>query len=299
MKKRLLLFICLLFLANSIYATPQKIRLGIYLMSISKFNFSDGTFVADFYLALKSDQDLPEGLKIDAMNGQIISREIADNTPKYKIFRYKVACNENISYRSFPFDSHTLSLQLEDNVLDQTIIIFEPDDKLLGVDEKVGIIGWDLSKKTSHKVNTHFYPNFQQKYSRYTFNVTLNKPVTASFIKGVLPCFVIVCGVFMLYFMNPKEPKDRINAMASLLIANVILHINSTAGLPPLSYLTIQDKLMITNYLAVLASIAVTVILIKNMPKNPEKLPKINRNAQLIVYPTYVLIQVTNILWVY
>ncbi|TAE75516.1 MAG: hypothetical protein EAZ85_02260 [Bacteroidetes bacterium] len=290
-----------MFLANTTYAQekPQKIKIGVYLMSISKFNFTDGTYMADFYLAIKSDKDLPEGLKIDAMNGQIISREIADNSPKYKIYRYKVACNENINYRSFPFDSHTLSLQFEDNVLDETKIIFEPDDKLLGVDEKVGIIGWDLSKKTSHKVYTHFYPNFQQKYSRYMFNVTLNKPITASFIKGVLPCFVIVCGVFLLYFMNPKEPKDRINAMASLLIANVILHINSTAALPPLAYLTIQDKLMITNYLAILASIGVTVILIRNMPKRPDELWKINRTAQFIVYPSYVLLQVINILYVY
>ncbi|TAH30304.1 MAG: hypothetical protein EAZ06_03560 [Cytophagales bacterium] len=299
MKKNVLLLVLLLLISSFVVAAPQKIKVGVYLMSISKFSFTEGTYMADFYLALKSDQNIPDDLNLDVMNGQITSKVIADNTPKYKVYRYKVVCNENLNYKSFPFDSHSLSLQFEDNVLDEAKIILIADDKLLGVDEKVGIIGWDLSKKTSHNIYTHFYPNFQQKYSRYVFNVTLNKPVVASFIKGVLPCFVIVFGVFMLYFMNPKEPKDRINAMASLLIANVILHINSTAGLPPLSYMTVQDKLMITNYLAVLASIGVTVILIKYMPKNPELLPKINRRAQLIVYPSYIFLQIMNIVWIY
>jgi len=264
-------------------------------MSISKFDFSEGSFVADFYMTLESDSTFSENL--DLMNGQELSKEVMENNPNRKVIRYKVLCNENLDYSRFPLDKHSLSIQFEDKLLNTDSLKFVIEPKLSGIDSQVGIIGWNLSEKIQHILQDHFYPNFNENYSRVTFVIKLNKPMLASFFKSVLPCVIMIFVVFLLYFMNPMDAKDRVNAMASLLIANVLLHLSSTGDLPPLSYLTIQDKLMLTNYAVVLSSILVSMILMyKAKNGETEAVFKINRRAQFILYPSYIIIQ-TLIIW--
>ncbi len=240
---RVLFLFIFIFGFISTQAHGKKVRIGVYLMSLSKFNFSEGSFIADFYLTMESDSVFSENL--DLMNGQVVSRELMEDEPKRKVVRYKVQCNENLDYARFPLDKHALSIQFEDKLLDSKNLNFVTDPKLCGVDSQVGIIGWDLSNTIQNDIQDHFYPNFNENYSRVTFVIKLNKPMLASFFKSVLPCLIMIFVVFLLYFMNPLDAKDRVNAMASLLIANVLLHLSSTGDLPPLSYLTIQDKLIL------------------------------------------------------
>lgn len=277
-------------------AAPQVVKTGIFLMSVTKFNISDGHYQVDFYLTLSSDSVVDDNF--DLMNGQITAKQIEENTPHMKVFRVKALCYENLNFRTFPFENHALSIQLEHKLKPKEQLIYVADEPRSGVDPQVGVIGWKLhANKVRYNTSDHFYRTFNQTYSRFNYVFTLEKPLMASLFKGLIPPLLIVSATFLLFFMNPNEPKDRVNATASMLIANVVLHINSTSALPPLGYATFQDKLMITNYVAIGCSLMVIMMLVNRQKKGrTETLEKFNRNARWIVLGGYTATIITEFL---
>lgn len=287
MKKIFYLF-CLL-VSNQLQARPQEIKTSVFLMSVTKFNISDGHYQVDFYLSLRSDSAMDDNF--DLMNGQITQKQVEENEPGFKVYRIKALCYENLDFHRFPFENHRLTIQIEHKLKPAGQLVYVPDPERSGADPEVAVIGWKLNPAhIRESVNLHYYKTFDETYSRYSFSFKLEKPLLASLFKGLIPPVIIVAAMFLLFFMNPQEPKDRVNATASMLIANVVLHINSTSALPPLGYATFQDKLMITNYVAIGCSLMVIMMLVDAVRRNlPDRAAKLNARARWLLLGGYFL----------
>ncbi len=77
----------------------------------------------------------------------------------------------------------------------------------------------------------------------------IQRPWLAGFLKGILPALIIVCCNFLALFMRIDQMSQRLSITTSTLIAAVVFHLNLTASIPPLGYVTYADMFMLINYL--------------------------------------------------
>jgi len=70
--------------------------------------------------------------------------------------------------RHYPFDSHSLAIQIEDTSLTSGSITYEPDPSNSGLDPSIAIVGWTLAGWTQTVVN-QYYKVYNETYTQYVF----------------------------------------------------------------------------------------------------------------------------------
>ena len=243
-------------------AGPLKVRVGVYVIDLGKLDTSTGSFTADFYLMFESDTPF-DSFKFEFLNGRSKSFVQQSDDPAYKAYRIQAELNEDIDLRSYPFDGHDLAIRLAPTDLTTDKLNFESGPKITGLDPALHIPGWRLDKSWRARVDDLEYDVFGgETYSTYTFSMHIGRPWLSSFLKGLLPALFIMLVGFIPFFMQPDKAKDRLGLNTSCLVGTVLFHLNLTASVPPIGYLTYADKFMIANYVGAIGSLVATVTLI-------------------------------------
>lgn len=239
---------------------PIVVNAGIYILSIGQFNTALGTYVADFYLTFQCPVEC-KPKSFEFMNGRATSVDQIDDEPNYKSYRIQASLNTDPDLRSYPFDRHNLSIQFEDKNQSMEELVYFPDPALNGVDPDVIVAGWRLDRWEPTVVD-HVYPQFDAVYSRFKFDVEIERGVLSSVFKAVLPALVIVVSGFLSLLLGPDKALQRLGINTSALIGAIMFHVNLTSQLPPVGYLTLADKYMIMNYVGLVGALAATVTLL-------------------------------------
>ncbi len=114
-------------------AAPVKVRVGLYVLHFGKFEVGTGSYTVDFYLSLQSEKPLPELGNIEFMNGRATSTDIIIHTPTEVFMRVQANLSQNIDLRTYPFDRHALTIELEHKKYTSSELVFVPDTKASGV----------------------------------------------------------------------------------------------------------------------------------------------------------------------
>jgi hypothetical protein len=67
----------------------------------------------------------------------------------------------------------------------------------------------------------------------------------------------------LVLLLRPTSVGTRISMGTAMLLAAVMFHLSSTSSLPPIGYLTLQDKFMVGNYLVIVANVLFSVLILK------------------------------------
>ncbi|MBI4306594.1 MAG: hypothetical protein HY678_09790, partial [Chloroflexi bacterium] len=140
-------------------------------------------------------------------------------------------------------------------------LVYFPDPSLNGVDPDVIVAGWRLDRWDPTVVE-HVYPQFDATYSRFKFDVEIERGILSSLFKAILPALVIVISGFLALLLGPDKALQRLGINTSALIGAIMFHVNLTSQLPPVGYLTLADKYMIMNYVGLVSTLAATVALL-------------------------------------
>ncbi len=259
MKKIILLLILLLPLAH---AEPTVVSVSTYVLNIGKFEVSTGSYTIDFYLGMKCSSNCsPE--RFEFMNGRATSIDKLIDTPTEKFYRIQASLSQNIDLKQYPFDSHLLTIVIEDkaNTIDE--IAYTKNDEESGVDPAVILVGWDLGNWSS-SVSSHYYAPYGETYSRYTFGIEIRRVATTSIIKSFLPVIFMVIVALLSLLLQADKVTTRLSLDASTLIAAVMFHVNLTSSIPPVGYLTFADKFMMITYVILIAILASGVLLLRH-----------------------------------
>jgi len=89
-------------------AEIQEINTSIYVLNIGKFDVSSGSYTVDFYLTMKCVSNCSE--RSEFMNGRATSFDKQYDDGTEKSYRIQASLSQNIYMRSYPFDSHRLSI---------------------------------------------------------------------------------------------------------------------------------------------------------------------------------------------
>lgn len=270
-------------------AKPLTVRVGVLLLSIGKLDVASGTYTVDFYLSLRSDEDMGD-LRLEFMNGRAGSVDKILDTPTEKQYRFQANLMTNIDVRRFPWDSHALPIIIESSTRQSKDVVFTVDPERTGIDESVLIVGWRLASFTTD-VKPHAYPNFSnERYSQYAFRVHIERIYLISSMKTFFPVFCFILIAFASLIISVEKLDSRIAMNTAMLIASVMFHLSISNQLPPAAYLTIADKALIAAYLTIGLNLFLSVLMMRLMQMERVDAARRMRERSFTLVPGFALL---------
>lgn len=242
-----LLFLVALALPGQGAAKPVLVQVGVYVLHLGRFDLGSGSYTVDFYLSLTSDQPVSMD-EFEFMNGRATTVDRLIDTPTEKFFRIQANLSQNLDLRSYPFDEHLLTIEIEDKRRTVDELVYEVDEGLSGVDPSVIVVGWKL-RGWEARVTAHDYAVYGEAYSRYVFGLRIQRVFLNAVIKSFLPIACMVLVGFLSLLLAPDKVTTRLSLNISTLLGAVMFHVNLTSSIPPVGYLTLADRVMIATYI--------------------------------------------------
>ena len=272
---------------------PMTEQVGWYILGITDLNVASGSYTMDGYLNFKCsvpcNPPSPDTAAFDVMNSTgapDISEQTSDThggTIHY--YRVRVPLATNLNLVDFPFDYHSLSMQIEDKILGMSGLNYQFDPQKSGVDDFAVVSGWEVQKVVEGEVLTHDYHIYAEPYSRLVFNVSIFHPWFSSFMKGLFAAIVIVLVGMLSFLMKYNEIGERLALVSSTLVGAILYHLTLTSSIPPIGYLTFADKFMYANYVIIFIALTVTVRLMLHINADQEKLARRLHNYTRLLIP--------------
>ncbi|MEM2093633.1 MAG: hypothetical protein QW056_02290 [Candidatus Bathyarchaeia archaeon] len=283
----LLIFISALLLAMALSVKaesfPQgsvKVEAGVWLVNVEKVDLSAGSYRLDFYLWFKfnpSELSLDEVKDFEFVNGFPTKYEVeADAERGYVEYRIRGDFIKTFDFSRYPYETHVLTVELEHKNLNASKLIFKADPTS-NVDEGVNVAGWEIGEFKA-AVTEHSYGG--NVYSRLVFSIELKRPMLSSFVKSVLPVTVITTISLLTFFISPQNFGQRIGLGVTTLMSATTFHLALLSGIPPVGYLTLADRMMLSIYAIFLYNLSASVYIMKLVDsKKTEEAYKFNKKA--------------------
>jgi hypothetical protein len=227
-------------------AEPVKVYVGVYVLNLGKFELATGAYTVDFYLSLRSQEPVEMG-DFEFMNGRAATVDKLIDTPTEKFYRIQANLSQNLDLRRYPFDEHLLTIEIEDKRRTVDELVYVVDEQNCGVDPGVIVVGWRLAGWEA-KVLAHDYEIYGETYSRFVFGLRIQRVILNAVIKSFLPIACMVLVGFLSLLLAPDKVTTRLSLNISTLLGAVMFHVNLTASIPPVGYLTLADRIMIATY---------------------------------------------------
>jgi len=269
---------------------PIQVRTGLYLLNLGRLDTVTGTFTADFYISFECDKPCDTS-QFEFENGRATSVDNQGVTPTRQDYRVIGNYNAAIDLKSYPFDKHKLDIVVEEKRQTEDQLIYQPDARFNGIDPNVIVSGWQLVGWDT-RVSKHYYPNFDETYSRYEFFITIRRGILEAVLKALLPAFFIVVGGFLGFLLGPDKTIQRLTINTGALTGAILFHVNLTSQVPSVGALTYADKFMIVNYVGLVAALLSTVfIMIFEDEKRDTVAIRLHRGTRFTIPIIWVLLQ--------
>lgn len=263
----------------------QTFHVGTHIQRLSKLELGPGTFEVDFLVGYRCDKE-PCTPRPTVANGEVKGKvELVVDEPLHKVYRIKADLNAEINLSEFPFDHHELPIQLADRDGLDVILIADPKE-LAGKDDFT-LAGWEVVSTTSKVESDELGDGLTAQL--LVRAVTVKRPGIAAVVKNFLPAFVMVLVLFVSMFMKPKMAAPRLAAGTGSFVAVIMFHNIAAGQLPPLGFLTVLDKFMLSLYLLWVLHITVSVLILRADDAKDEALGLKLYNASFVVLPLVAL----------
>jgi len=236
---------------------------GIYVISLGNFEFTKGSYTLDFYLMFTWNDTNISPSSFEFMNGRALSKEkIYENiqNDSSEVW-YRIQANLFITpeFDNYPFDTQELKIIIEDSKNNISSLTYSAMDNVVGIDDQFAIAGWKI-KSSNVDVADHEYP-WDETYSQLVFTITLERENGPTALKLLLPpiIFCVVSG--LSFFFKADKIAHRVGLGTSMLISAVMFHLSQTSSLPALPSIILIDKIMISVYAFLAASLFATTLI--------------------------------------
>ena len=262
-------------------APPARVKVGFLLNTVDNYDVKTGTFTADFFISLTSQVPMPP-IDLQFPNGSVDKMITIADKPTFKLFRYSGAFKAPADLRKYPFDSQELRIQIEDDDgVDQ--LEFVPDHERTQLARGFRAVGWQIAYVEAKSQSQSYPERFENDdlyYSRYSFELGIDRYATSAAFKVFVPAFVIVLISLLGMWVPADEMEVRSNSGAPMLAGAVLFHFSLMQELPSTMYLTRADKLMLAVYISLLLGMISTwwMFLVEE-----HNIPKVFRIARIAV----------------
>jgi hypothetical protein len=288
-------------------AAPTTCRVGIYLRSLHTFDPSADTFGADLWLwsvCPSADQQPLQTMEFVTADDATVLLDVPGqpfwaNRNVDGTFRY--IWDE----RNFPFDRHTLTIELEEGVEDVRKFIYDPDIANSGVDPELELPGgWKmtdvrLAGSTKTYDTTFGDPDLPEgggsEYSRLTLSIDLVRTDLSGFFKLTAVVYAAFFFSLITYVMHIETTTGigaRVSLLAIALFSAAVNLVNASDDLGTASGLTLVDKIhvLVLGYILVAAIVTVISRMLVDRGWAPEAVAGLNYRVGAMVFASFVAI---------
>ena len=257
-----------------------EVSVGVWLINVERVDLAASSYRLDFYLWFKFDPseiDASTVKDFEIVNGAPTrTPDIVDEEEGRIEYRIRGEFVKTFDFTRYPFETHILTIELEHKRLNASRLVYKADLET-AIDKTVNVAGWEIGGFDTAVVE-HSYGN--EAYSRFVFSLYLKRPVLSSFVKSVLPISIITTISLLTFFISPQNFSQRIGLAVSTLMSASAFHLSLLSGLPPIGYLTLADRMMISVYAMFLYNLSVSVYIMKLVDaKKTEEAQKFNNKA--------------------
>lgn len=266
--------------AEGFLSDPTIVEAGVWLVNVEKVDLSASSYRLDFYIWFRfnpSKISLEEVKEFEFVNGFPLRYEVKmDAGNGYLEYRVRGDFIKTFDFSRYPFETHTLTVELEHKRLNASYLIFKAD-QTSSIDKEVNVAGWEIEGFEA-AVTEHSYGG--EVYSRFVFSIKLRRPMLSSFVKSVLPVIVITTISLLTFFISPQNFGQRIGLGVTTLMSATTFHLALLSGIPPIGYLTFADRMMLSIYAIFLYNLSVSVYIMRLVDaKKNEEAQKFNKKA--------------------
>ncbi|MCS7113853.1 MAG: hypothetical protein RMJ15_02840 [Nitrososphaerota archaeon] len=267
-------------------ADSADVKVGVWLVNVEKIDLAASSYRLDFYLWFKfnpSEISLKELKEFEFVNGFPAKYEVGvDEERGYLEYRVRGDFIKTFDFTRYPYEAHKLTVELEHKNLNASYMRFR-EDPTSGIDKNVNVAGWDIGD-FGVGVTEHSYGD--QAFSRFVFSITLKRPPLSAFVKSVLPVAVITTISLLAFFISPQNFSQRIGLGVTTLMSATAFHLSLLSGIPPVGYLTLADRIMLSVYAIFLYNLSASVYIMKLVDaKKTEEAQKFNKKALKLLAP--------------
>jgi len=243
---------------------PIIYNVGVDLISVGVIDRESGQSDLIFWLTIVSDDvdftKNPPPDDWDLTNGYIIDMTGTNIDPHFYKTKIRGAFFNDVDFRNYPYDEINLSIHIEPYfplVTNQVVFQVNEEYSLINPDT-VSVPGWTMGEPTFTSYTTS-YP--WGDFTHFEANFPVQTSPVGVFIKKLLPPIILAFFAFGTFFMTSHTLQNRLTVIITGLVGSLFFHAIFLLGeLPPISYLTLADKMMIAIY-TVFVGAGATVLL--------------------------------------
>jgi hypothetical protein len=276
MKVTRLLLVLFLLVTVKTFAQPDTVNVGAYVISVHDINFRDKEYTMRFWLwFLYKNREFNFSKQLDIVNAKTIEDpDIIPDSLGHKawiLMKMKATMKESWSVVDFPFDKQHLHVQVENNLFDDSTLVFAPDTKGSQYDPKETIDGWKIRNfKVSAGTNdyhTGFGDNRPghtvQNFSTFNIDMDIDRDAWGLFMKIFVGMYISFLIAIISFTPHYTELEPRFGLPVGGLFAAVGNKYIIDSLLPESSSFTLVDTLHTITYLGIFATLVVSAICLR------------------------------------
>ena len=282
-------------------AAPQ-VATGAYVSKIESLNFRENKYAIDFYVWFrwKAEGPLADYKPLDSfelINGKIenkssvVEKKIGDVS--YATVRVSATMSETWDLARFPFDSHSITVKIEDSSLTAKDLVFVADKSNSGLGDEIDMAGWTASNFVTD-VQTKVYrtnygdvslpTNASSEYSRFMFSVDIERRSQGSAIKLLSTVLLATAVAFVAFLVKPSDLDARFGMGIGSLFAVTASAFISASLVPDSGEMTLADKMHMIALAFIFGTLLLSALCLKlEVSRRRELAFRIDRIAVVVL----------------
>ncbi len=250
---------------------PIIYNVGVDLISVGVIDRESGQSDLIFWLTIVSDDidftENPPPDDWDLTNGYVIDQTGTNIDPHFYKTKIRGAFFNDVDFRNYPYDEINLSIHIEPYfplVTNQVVFKVNEEYSVINPDT-VSVPGWTMGEP-SFSTYTTSYP--WGDFTHFEANFPVETSPAGIFMKKLLPPIILLFFAFGTFIMSSNTLQNRIAVTVTCLVGSLFFHAIFLLGeLPPISYLTLADKMMIAIYTVFVGAGATILMHQRNIDK--------------------------------
>jgi hypothetical protein len=285
---------------------PDTVKVGAYVISVHDINFHDKEYTARFWLwFLYNNPEFDFTTQLDIPNAKTIEapESIIDTVEgkTWVMLKMKCVMKENWSVQDFPFDRQHLKVQIENSILDNTVLIFDPDEAGSKFDDEEAIDGWRILNFRVGARDNHYATGFgdprdghnEQTFSQFTIDLDIERNAWGLFMKIFLGMYIAFFIALISFTPHPSEMEPRFGLPVGGLFAAVGNKYIIDSLLPESSEFTLVDTLHALTFIGIFGTLLVSAIALKQFDMGKKELAEsTNRRGFAVIVAIYALLNI-------
>lgn len=280
-------------------AAPAKVVVGVYVNQIYEMSLKENRIVVDFWLWFRwMGEDLKPYESFEVKNARIDSK--GDPTIKqvngenYAYLRVVANLTHFWDVSAYPFDDHSVKLEIEEVDNEQEKVVYIPDVEASGLSLDVNVLTFVPSAAPAVAATSKYRTNYgdpslaatnETTYSKFSLPIHLKREGLSFFIKLFFGLFIATAIAFLAFFIKPTDLDPRFGLGIGAIFAAIASEYVVVGGLPDSAAITLADKLHILAFGAIFVSIAQSTWALHMFANGNEKRSKQGDRISAATFP--------------